>query len=241
MPDERPPPIHWKAQLDEAIRREEMILQASKLPGCGAQCGFGKHNLATCKAFTMSPNKFKSIDDKIAPRENMENEMNNVSLNIITTEADQNVGIMNVESGLVWMQVPCAVDSGACAHVAPPNLFAILGPRANIEKPKFFGADGSPIENFGECPVKAVLDDNTQMNTIFNIAKITRPLLSVTQMTSNGHQVIFDRDESYVKIANSNKKIKLRKDGQLWMLDMWVQVPEDIARASPFARQVTQA
>ena len=89
--------------------------------------------------------------------------------------------------------------------------------------------------------MKAVLDDSTQMNTIFNIAKITRPLLSVTQMTSNGHQVIFDRDESYVKIANSNKKIKLRKDGQLWMLDMWVQVPENSARASPFARQVTQA
>ena len=44
-----------------------------------------------------------------------------------------------------------------------------------------------------------------------------------------------------LKIWDSNKKIKLRKDGQLWMLDMWVQVPEDIARASPFARQVTQA
>lgn len=60
-------------------------------------------------------------------------------------------------------------------------------------------------------------------------------------MTNNGHQVIFGKDEGYVKISDSNKKINLRKDGQLWMLDMWVQVPEDIARASPFARKVTQA
>ena len=95
---------------------------------------------------------------------------------------------MNIESGLVWMQVPCAVDSGAFAHVAPPNLFARLAPKTLIKKPKFFGADGSATEHVGECPVKAVLDDNTRMNTLFNIAKTSRPLLSVTQMTNNGHQ-----------------------------------------------------
>ena len=189
----------------------------------------------------MSPESFRSIDNRIAPKDDVERQMNKMALNIITTEADSNVGIMNIESGLVWMQVPCAVDSGACSHVTPPNLFAILGPKSTTEKPKFFGADGSPIENFGECPVEAVLDDNTKMNTLFNVAKITRPLLSVTQMTSNGHQVIFGKDESFVRIANSNKGIKLRKDGQLWMLDMWVKVPEEIARTSPFARQVTQA
>ena len=79
------------------------------------------------------------------------------------------------------------------------------------------------------------------MNTLFNISKITRPWLSVTLTTNNGHKVIFGKDEGYVRLANSDKKIKLRKDGQLWMLNMWVQVPEDIARNSPFARQVTQA
>ena len=56
-----------------------------------------------------------------------------------------------------------------------------------------------------------------------------------------GHRVILGKDEGYVKIVNSNKKIKLRKDGQLWTLDKRVQVHGDIARASTFARQVTQA
>ena len=139
------------------------------------------------------------------------------------------------------MQVPCAVDSGACSHVAPPNVFALLGPKTNMEKPKFYGADGSPIDNFGECPGNAVLDGNTKMNTPFDSAKITRPFLSVTQMANNSHQVVFVKGESSIRIAGGNKKIKLRKDGQLWMLDMWMQVPEEIARVSPFARQVTQA
>ena len=199
----------------------------------------GRHHLGTCKAFQRSPDSFRSADDKIAPREDLIARMNQTSINILTTEADTNSGIMNIESGKVWIQVPCAVDSRACSHVSPPNLFSILGPKPLIEKPKFFGAEGSPTDNYGECPVDAVLEDNTKMHTLFNIAKITRPLLSVTQMTTNGHQVIFGKDESFIKIAGSNKKIKLRKDGLLWMLDMWVQVPEEIARASPFARQVS--
>ena len=212
-----------------------------KLAGCSYKCEHGSHDFNTCRAYTAPAESLKSVDNMIAPLDDLEGKMKNMSFNLITKEADKNVGIMNVESGLVWMQVPCAVDSGACAHVAPPNLFAILGPKTNEDKPKFFGADGSEIKSYGELNVNGILGDNTKMNTLFNIAKITRPLLSVTQMTNNGHQVCFGKDESFIRIGGSNKRVSLRKDGQLWMLDMWVQVPEEIARTSPFARQVTQA
>ena len=241
MAKDMPPPAQWLKQLDDAIKMESQRSQIPRLPGCGIQCEFARHHINTCKAFIDQSEKQQNIDNRIAPSDDIERQMNKKSLNILTTGADSDIGIMNVESTLVWMQVPCAVDSGACSHVAPPNLFALLGPKTNMEKPKFYGADGSPIENFGECPVNVVLDDNTKMNTLFNIAKITRPLLSVTQMTNNGHQVVFGKEESSIRIAGGNKKIKLRKDGQLWMLDMWVQVPQEIARVSPFARQVTQA
>ena len=86
--------------------------------------------------------------------------------------------------------MPCALDSGSCAHVTPPNLFGVLDPGAPTLKP-YFGADGSEIANYGNCTVNAVLDDSTQMTTIFNVAKVTRPLLSVTQMASIGHTVFF--------------------------------------------------
>lgn len=167
--------MNWKSELEEQIAKEEAMCKTSKLPGCGDQCGFGRHHLATCKTYSLNPKCYQNIDSQRTPKDNIEMWMKNNSLNIITTEADQNIGIMNTESKLVRTQVPCAVDSGACAHVAPPKLFAILGPKARIEKPKFFCADGSAIENFGECRVKAVLEDNTQMNTILNIAIITRP------------------------------------------------------------------
>ena len=93
--------MDWKAELEEQIAKEEARCKASKLPGCGAQCGFGIHRLATCKAFSMNPKLYQSIDTQIAPQDDVENKMKNTSLIIITEEADHSVGILNIGSGLI--------------------------------------------------------------------------------------------------------------------------------------------
>ena len=89
----------------------------------------------------------------------------------------------------------------------------------------------------GECAIKAVLEDGTQFNTKFDVAKITRPLLSVHQMTQNGHQLVVGKSNSYL-LLSSGKKVQLRQEGKLYMLDVWAQIPVELARASPFVRQV---
>ena len=128
--------------------------------------------------------------------------------------------VMPVESGMVWAQVPCAVDSGACAHVSPPDIFGISG-KETVTKTKYYGADGSPIDEFGKLSVNAVLDGGTAMMTSFDIVNITRPLVSVNQMVANGHNVVFGRDSSYIQVAGSKQKIYLRPEGKLYMLDLW--------------------
>ena len=65
-----------------------------------------------------------------------------------------------------------------------------------MTKGKYFAADGSPIDELGQLTVNAVLEGGLELQTSFDIAKITRPLLSVSQMTMNGHQVVFGRDHS---------------------------------------------
>ena len=79
------------------------------------------------------------------------------------------------------------------------------------------------------------------MQIDFDIAKITRPLLSVFKMTSNGHKVHFDENGGFVAIKGSNRRVKLRQEGRLFMLDLWVRVPSKIAGSSPFMRQVPKA
>ena len=65
-------------------------------------------------------------------------------------------------------------------------------------EPKFFGADGSPLENLGELVAKGASEEGIEMKIDFDIAKVTRPLLSVHKMTSNGHKVIFHDTGGYI-------------------------------------------
>ena len=132
-----------------------------------------------------------------------------------------------------------AVDSGACAHVAPPGIFGEVPKVQKITKGKYFAADGSPIDEMGQQTINAVLDGGTELQADFDIAKITRPLLSVSQMTKNGHQVVFGKDYNYIQLYGSRTRMPLRSEGKLYMLDMWVKVPIDVARSSPFVRQVS--
>ena len=60
-------------------------------------------------------------------------------------------------------------------------------------------------------------------------------------MVANGHNVVFGRESSYIPMARSRQKIYLRPEGKLYMLDLWVKIPADVARSSPFVRQASPA
>ena len=236
-PSGRPPPIHWKTELDNAIKIEEARHTQSLLPGCGPDCGFGVHSLRSCKAnFNKSKNGMSESVGRSISFSSRAPDFLHSGINLLTDIPTSSTEVNAVDQKLVWAQIPCAVDSGACAHVTPANIFAILGKVEGL-KPKFYAADGSPIENMGECTINAVLEDGTEFNTNFDVAKITRPLLSVHQMVQNGHQVIFGKNQSYLQLKGG-KRVPLRQEGKLYMLDVWSQIPEELAKTSPFVRQV---
>ena len=161
-------------------------------------------------------------------------------INLITCQQSEG-DVLNVEQDMVWVQVPCAVDSGACANVAPTDIFAIASPDAPKLEPKYFAADGSPIAHLGSLVAEGVSDEGTSLKIDFDLGKVTRPLLSVFKMTSAGHKVRFDEHEGSIQIKGSSRKIKLRQEGRLYMLDLWCKVPAKLAASSPFIRQVAKA
>lgn len=59
-------------------------------------------------------------------------------------------------------------------------------------------------------------------------------------MSNNGHKVNFDENGGSILIKGSNKRVKLRQEGRLFMLDLWVQVPSELADKSPFIGQVAK-
>ena len=141
---------------------------------------------------------------------------------------------------MVWVQVPCAVDSGACANVTPAGIFSLEKSLVKLE-PKFFGADGSPLENLGEIVAQGTSEEGIEVNINFDIAKVTRPLLSVHKMTSNGHRVILHDTGGYIQVKGTNTKVNLRQEGRLSIMDLWVKVPQEVAISSPVVSQVAKA
>ena len=63
------------------------------------------------------------------------------SLNIPTMGAPWTNDVMEVSNQMVWVQIPCAVDGGACAYVAPANMFGVLSPSTKLG-PKYSAAAG---------------------------------------------------------------------------------------------------
>ena len=135
------------------------------------------------------------------------------------------------------MHIPCTVDSGACAHITLADLSAILTPKGLRLLPKYYAADGSEVENLGECSINAVLEDGTELSTSCDVAEITRPWMSVHQMVKSGHQVVFGKKHSGLRLKGGTR-VPLRHEGRFCMLDMWVKVPMETAKSLPFVRQV---
>ena len=233
--DTRPPPAHWKTELDEAIMRDKERVNKSKLPGCGPECANGQDSLRTCKAnLNMARHEIDTAIDEAVGFNAKDPDFLHSGINSMTSIQDSSVEINNIGRELVWAQVPCAVESGACAHVTPANIFCLLGSVEGL-KPKCYAADGSPIANMGSCVTNAILEGGTEFNTNFDVAKITRPLLSVQQMVQNGHRLEFGKDQKHL-VFKGGKIIPLRQEGELYMLDLWCQVPEELPRTSPFVK-----
>ena len=78
-----------------------------------------------------------------------------------------------------------------------------------------------------------------QLCYTLDVAKITGPLLSVNRIAQNGHQVIFGKNDAHIKLSNG-LRVPLGAEGRLYMLDMWIKLPQKLAESSPFVRQVSQ-
>ena len=60
------------------------------------------------------------------------------------------------------------------------------------------------------------------------MAKISRPLGSVSKLLNKNHRAMFDLGNSYIQNKSSGKKTKLREERGLFFLDLVVEVPYDM-------------
>ena len=124
------------------------------------------------------------------------------------------------------------LDTGATTHAADRLDFPgqTVQESAGSKAGQTFGcAGGKKLANEGEVHISMTAPGGIEceLETTIQITKITRPLLSVTQMTKNGDiTVVCKKDEAVILSADHQVLALFKRKGGLYVADMKVRNPK---------------
>jgi hypothetical protein len=131
------------------------------------------------------------------------------------------------------LEFEVALDSGSVVHVCAPGdipgylVQASVGSRRGQE---FLMGDGGTIPNLGESSLN-LSDDGRDLQSVFQIADVTRPLMSVGRICDNGHSVTFNAMFAVVHAADGTELCKFeRQPGGLYVAKLKLRSPAGFGR-----------
>ena len=133
----------------------------------------------------------------------------------------------------------CCLDTGAAVHAADRVDFpghAVEASPGSQAGQKFQAAGGKVIGNEGQ--LHAFMEphncNRVQLQVCFQVAKVSRPLISVSKLTEMGElQVLCKKDEALIVTNKGATVARFARRGGLYVAMMKVKNP----RFQPFHRQ----
>ena len=127
----------------------------------------------------------------------------------------------------VWKKVTVVVDSGAAENVMPRSMFSWKGIR-QTERSKhgkgFKGPGGENIKNYGQQVMSVKTPEGFVQKSTRQVADVRKPLVSASHTIQAGNDLFIGKDEAYIMNRKKEKSL-LRKEGNLYVLDLFVKVP----------------
>ena len=125
-----------------------------------------------------------------------------------------------------WVKVDSVVDSGASTPVAPPSMApncTIRPSEGSRRGQKFTSASKHKLKNLGEQRLDACTEDGHETEVLFQIADVSRPLVSVSGICERGNRVIFGRAGGVVQCLRSGRETPFYKRNGIYVLSMWLK------------------
>lgn len=122
------------------------------------------------------------------------------------------------------------VDSGAAEVVAPPTFAAGYATRPSAGSrsgARYRTASGNLISNQGEKRITMTTEEGETRTMTCQIADATKPLASAGRITSKGHRIVFDDDDAYILHKATGCRIKLYKNGNVFIMKVRIVDPEE--------------
>lgn len=142
------------------------------------------------------------------------------------------------------MKKGVTMDSGAGDNVMPKRMInrrkirASEGSRRGL---KYVAATGDKIPNEGEIDFEFVTNEGHQESWVLQVANVNKPLGSVASRVDASCRVVYDKDMktgkdlSYILHKPSGRIAKMRRQGNVWILDAVVNA--DMISPELFSRR----
>ena len=158
----------------------------------------------------------------------LEEETGGVSCGYLTRVEDDEIYGVEAEAEGGMTKITAVVDSGAGANVLPKDMISFI-PTRETERSRsgkgFVGASGHRIRNYGEKRVVVRTSEGHERGTNWQVADVRRPLMSVGRMTQAGNRVSLSQEDPHILNVKTGQITKLRKEGNVFVVDLWVVVP----------------
>jgi len=152
------------------------------------------------------------------------------------------------------IKVEVAMDSGAIAHVTPPDCVPNGVAVDETKVRNFTAANGGSIKNYGKARVAMTDKFNSESECVYNVADVTRTLHSTGQICDQDFEVLYTKHgcavvpggllSQHVKDSDIAARYP-RRNGGLYVAEFVVTAPkpraEDSVVAPGFARQGVHA
>ena len=169
-------------------------------------------------------------------RRNEQRNYYNTELGILEPEDDDIV--LSVE---IWEDstVEVVLDSGACRHVMARESapgYQVHESSASRRGLGFVVGSGERIPNERQFILNLDADNGqgsaTQFACTFQVADLTRPLMSVSQLCGQGFEVEFKDTRALVINSSGETVCRFQRSGQLYTSQMTLKAPELFPRPS---------
>ena len=123
------------------------------------------------------------------------------------------------------------VDSGAAENAMSRSMFLEIGIR-QTERSKngkgFKGPGGENIKNCGQQVMSVRTPEGFARKSTWQVADVRRFLVSASHIIQAGNDLFIGKDEADIMNRKKKEKSRLRREGNVYVLDLFVTVPPGV-------------
>ena len=175
----------------------------------------------------MSLLKILGVDDDIAATPSVTMDGFSACFGPITvSESSEAMNVCDV----VETKVRLTLDSGCVDHIADladvPGYRCVLEPSAGSKRwQNFVVGNGAGVPNEGQVRLRMKTAEGKLMASVFQVAEITRPLMSVSKICDQDIFCLFSKKEARVITESGDVLAVFQRDGGLYTAEMTLCAP----------------